>query len=146
MLKKSWFYSLYKGVTLNKYEVLHQIGEGTFADVYFCRKCDSGKPRVIKFFKQTTLSSRAAVANWCQEIMIHHNLDYPAVVKTFEFGTEGIIMKENGQKKKLPILYMVMEYVESDLLTLMEKQGRPKETQARHLFRQIVEGVGYIHS
>ena len=53
------------------------------------------------------------------EIRIHHTLDHPGIVKLFEFGTEGIFKMKNGQKKKEYLYYMVEEYVETDLLSLM---------------------------
>ena len=68
------------------------------------------------------------------------------MVKLFEFGTEGILKLKDGTKLKRSLYYMVEEYVEADLLTLMQSVGRMDENYARNLFQQIVNAVEYIHN
>jgi len=44
-------------------------------------------------------------------------------------------------------LHIVMEYAgEGDLLQLIKKRTRIPESEARILFKQIVYGIGHIHS
>lgn len=43
-------------------------------------------------------------------------------------------------------IYLVLESAESDLFTYLQRSGPLPETQARYLFRQIVDAVAYLHS
>ena len=146
--KVSKFTTLYQGCPLHKYKLEKQIGEGSTADIYKCRTKNK-QTRVIKFFKyecdQETYEL-SGTNDIHDEIRIHHRLDHPGVVKLFEFGTEGILKLKDGTKIKRNLYYMVEEYVEADLLSLMQRVGRMDENYARNLFQQIVNAVEYIHN
>lgn len=69
------------------------------------------------------------------EVSIHHQLRHPNILKLLHFFEDS----EN--------VYMVMELCAGgELYQKMKKTGPFGETEVVHLFKGIVEGVGYLHS
>ena len=64
----------------------------------------------------------------------------------YEFGTEGTLMcQSGGQERHRNIAYIVMEYVESDILTQMQSVGALGEETGRFFLNQILDALEYMH-
>jgi len=52
------------------------------------------------------------------EISIMYNLDHNGIVKMYEFGDDGKLVNDSGEELcEEPVVYIVMEYVESNLFS-----------------------------
>jgi serine/threonine protein kinase len=80
------------------------------------------------------------------EVSLLATMDHPGVIKLFEYNLEGeIVIEPSGHC--IQIFFIVLEYVErGDLFSLMEQRNTPfSEDLARHYFKQMVDGIAYLH-
>ncbi|XP_063978078.1 cyclin-dependent kinase-like 1 isoform X2 [Diachasmimorpha longicaudata] len=119
--------------TMERYERLARLGEGSYGVVFQCRDRQTGKLVAVKKFQQTEddpLIRKIAL----REIRLLKNLKHPNLVNLLEVFRK---------KRKL---HLVFEYCEHTLLNEMEKypHGCP-EHLIRQLTWQILQGVAYCH-
>ncbi|KAK0182650.1 hypothetical protein PV327_000765 [Microctonus hyperodae] len=119
--------------TMERYERLGRLGEGSYGVVFQCRDRQTGKLVAVKKFQQTEddpLIRKIAL----REIRLLKNLKHPNLVNLLEVFR---------RKRKL---HLVFEYCEHTLLNEMEKylNGCP-EHMTRQLTWQILQGVAYCH-
>ena len=61
-----------------------------------------------------------------------------------EYNKDGIVEKENGKKEA--VIYIVLELATGgELFDYVATTGRFSETIARFYFRQLIEGLDYVH-
>ncbi|XP_034942539.1 cyclin-dependent kinase-like 1 isoform X3 [Chelonus insularis] len=119
--------------TMERYERLGRLGEGSYGVVFQCRDRQTGRLVAVKKFQQTEddpLIRKIAL----REIRLLKNLKHPNLVNLLEVFR---------RKRKL---HLVFEYCEHTLLNEMEKypHGCP-ENMTRKLTWQILQGVAYCH-
>ncbi|XP_012275939.1 cyclin-dependent kinase-like 1 isoform X3 [Orussus abietinus] len=119
--------------TMERYERLARLGEGSYGVVFQCRDRQTGRLVAVKKFQQTEddpLIRKIAL----REIRLLKNLKHPNLVNLLEVFR---------RKRKL---HLVFEYCEHTLLNEMEKypKGCPELT-IRQLTWQILQGVSYCH-
>ncbi|XP_076059429.1 serine/threonine-protein kinase Chk1-like [Oratosquilla oratoria] len=108
-------------------EVRH-LGKGGFATVKLVKDVSSGficARKTIQIFN---------IERQLEEIKLHRKLEHQNVVAFL------------GEYRDSENLYVFLEYVDGD--TLQDRIGRNgvSERRARHYFKQLIEGVKYIHS
>ncbi|XP_046434819.1 cyclin-dependent kinase-like 4 isoform X2 [Neodiprion fabricii] len=119
--------------TMERYERLARLGEGSYGVVFQCRDRQTGRLVAVKKFQQTEddpLIRKIAL----REIRLLKNLKHPNLVNLLEVFR---------RKRKL---HLVFEYCEHTLLNEMEKfpKGCPDST-TRQLTWQILQGIAYCH-
>ncbi|XP_011330210.1 cyclin-dependent kinase-like 4 isoform X2 [Ooceraea biroi] len=119
--------------TMERYERLARLGEGSYGVVFQCRDRQTGNLVAVKKFQQTEddpLIRKIAL----REIRLLKNLKHPNLVNLLEVFR---------RKRKL---HLVFEYCENTLLHEMEKypSGCPDLT-TRQITWQILQGVAYCH-
>ena len=73
------------------------------------------------------------------------NFDHRHVVKYYEYAESTVMTKENGEK--VQVACIAQEMVEGgELYDYLAYCGPFSGTEARYFFRQLLEGVHYIHS
>ncbi|KAI4086559.1 MAG: hypothetical protein LQ344_007462 [Seirophora lacunosa] len=134
-------YSLNLGTcgSIRDYERLNQLGEGTYGVVFRARERASSKTVALKQIRIPHEERQNGVPiTALREISILRSLRHDNIVNVLEVAVGQNAMDE---------VYMVMEYCEQDLATLLDEL-RVKFTmsQIKCLFRQLLLGLDYLHS
>ena len=116
-----------------KYEVLGVVGEGAYGIVYKCRNKETDKFVAIKKFKE--IEDKLVQKTMKRELKMLQMLKHDNVV---DFQ-EAFIYKEN--------LFLVFEYVEKNLLEVLEKfpEGLNPKLIRSFVF-QMCKAVHYLHT
>jgi len=111
------------------------LGRGAFGKVNLGMHKLTRKLIAIKSINKEYLSEEKQRSKIMHEVSILLQLRHESIVKLYEtFETERHIM-------------LVMELAAGgDLLNFVRKRKKLDEETARILFKQIIEGLGYIHS
>jgi serine/threonine protein kinase len=79
------------------------------------------------------------------EVETMSQLSHPNIVNLIEYNKDGILERSNGDKK--PVIYIALELAQGgELFDYVAITGRFDERVARFYFRQIIEGLNYVHS
>ena len=127
----------------NSYEQLdnfilgNEIGKGAYATVRSAKNKQSSSKVAIKIYDKFKLLTPNRKKNAEREIKILTRLNHPNIVKLYK-------TVENNKS-----LNLIMEYVNGCSLMAYLKQKpnkRLEESEARSIFRQIIEALDYCHS
>lgn len=124
------------------YEILDTLGEGTFGKVELARK--DANLYAIKFTSDNQIYSPQILEQiFYKEASLLRGLDHPNIIKLYEGFLHGNFIQPGlCQKKKAGLVF---EYAPHSLGQIMEL-GALEEPLSRALFRQLLEGLSYIHS
>ena len=125
------------GKIIKPYEVISQLGQGGMGVVYKARSLTlKNKVVAIKQLWSQFSNNPVFVKLFLDEGEKLFNLDHRNIVKVTD------ILEEGGE------FFIVMEFVEGRTLNEIIKRevGPIERKRAINLFRQILEGVAYIHS
>ncbi|XP_069767068.1 mitogen-activated protein kinase 6 [Narcine bancroftii] len=127
-----------------RYMDLKPLGYGGNGLVFSAVDNDCDKRVAVK---KIVLSDPQSVKHALREIKIIRRLDNDNIVKVFEIlGPSGIPMSDDvGAITELNSVYIVQEYMETDLAKLLE-QSPFSEEHARLFMYQLLRGLKYIHS
>ena len=115
-----------------KYDVLGVVGEGAYGIVYKCRNKETGKYVAIKKFKE--IEDKLVQKTMKRELKMLQMLKHDNVV---DFQ-EAFIYKGN--------LFLVFEYVEKNLLEVLEKSQEGLNPKLiRSFVFQMCKAVHYLH-
>lgn len=117
-----------------QYRVLQQLGKGHFATVYLCVERASGKQFAAKVFeKRPGDSQKTQTETLQQEIALLMGVNHPNLLclkDTFD-ENDGV--------------YLVLELApEGELFNLIVSKQKLSESETRHVFRQLLEGLKYL--
>ena len=118
----------------NFYLYGRQIGHGAFGKVNLALHVASGRLVAIKSFNKKNLKKKNARQKINNEIEMLSRLRHPfisQILDSFETDTH---------------IFIVMEYICGDLLGFIRKRGKLSETVSKIIFKQLIEGLRYIHS
>ena len=116
----------------NKYKVLGVVGEGAYGIVYKCRNEETKEFVAIKKFKET--DDDIVKKTMKRELRVLQLLKHENIVE----------FKEAFRKKNN--LFLVFEYVERNLLELLEEKPTGLEPNLiRNLIYQLCKAIKYIH-
>ena len=117
----------------NFYLYGRQIGHGAFGKVNIALHVASGRLVAIKTFNKKNLKKKNAKQKIKNEIEMLSRLRHPFISQILDsFETETHI-------------FIVMEYICGDLLGFIRKRGKLSETVSKIIFKQLIEGLKYIH-
>lgn len=120
---------------MNKYEVLGMVGEGAYGVVLRCRNKETDAVVAIKKFKDSNDSDETLIKTTQREIKILKLLKHPNIVTLLE-----------GFKRKNK-LYLVFEFVDMNLLQLLEQQSNGlEESLIQNYIYQLVQAISFCHS
>ncbi|KAG5477913.1 hypothetical protein LSCM4_05305 [Leishmania orientalis] len=121
---------------LQRYELGPVLGQGSLAAVRLGIDRETGAAVAIKLIERRRFCSEEAAGSLHIEIEMMRSMDHPHVVRVLDaFEGSGCVA-------------LVMEYVRGgDLFDYIVGRGRNPftEAEARHLFRQLLEAMLYIH-
>lgn len=118
---------------MNKYEVLGVVGEGAYGVVLRCRNKDNGEVVAIKKFKESE-DDDVVKKTTLREVKVLRMLRHPNIVS----------LKEAFRRKGK--LYLVFEYVEKNLLEVLEDNPRGLDADlVRHYIYQLCQAIDWCH-
>ncbi|TEA24677.1 hypothetical protein DBR06_SOUSAS6310054, partial [Sousa chinensis] len=118
---------------IDDYEILHTIGEGTFAKVKLARHILTGTQVAVKVIKKRR-QSLSTFQEHFREVRNLKALNHPNIVKLL-----GVIDTEET-------LFLVMEYLSGgDMFSYLVNHGRMTEAEARGPFQQLVSALQHCH-
>lgn len=124
------------GEQIEDYEVLNLLGKGGFASVYRSRCLKTGIEVAIKMIDKKLMQAAGMVGRVRQEVAIHSRLKHPSVLELYTFFED------------MNYVYLVLELCHNGELQRYLKNNAVilDEEEASHLFRQVVQGLLYLHS
>ncbi|KAJ8446813.1 hypothetical protein Cgig2_016123 [Carnegiea gigantea] len=121
------------------FQKLEQIGEGTYGQVYMARELQTGEIVALKKIRMDNEKEGFPITA-IREIKILKKLHHENVIKLKE-----IVTSPDGNKYKGGI-YMVFEYMDHDLTGLADRPGmRFSVPQIKCYMRQLLTGLHYCH-
>ncbi|XP_046538134.1 mitogen-activated protein kinase 6-like [Equus quagga] len=128
----------------SRYMDLKPLGCGGNGLVFSAVDNDCDKRVAIK---KIVLTDPQSVKHALREIKIIRRLDHDNIMKVFEIlGPSGSQLTDDvGSLTELNSVYLVQEYMETDLANVLE-QGPLLEEHARLFMYQLLHGLKYIHS
>ena len=121
-----------------QYEFVQWIKSGGYGQVYLAKKVITGKEYAIKQIDTSDFSTEE-IYNISRENLILRTMNHKNVIKLYDSFTYD---------KKF---YTVMDYARGGELTLIlegkegNKKNRLNESECKKIFKQIYDGVCYIH-
>ncbi|XP_068981108.1 serine/threonine-protein kinase fused isoform X1 [Bombus flavifrons] len=118
---------------MEKYEVLKQVGEGSFGQVYKAKKRSDGEIVAFKVIRKRGRSFKE-LKSLRQECEIQRHLHHPNIIQMLDsFETENEIV-------------VVTEYADKELYEILGKAGRLSEQRAQVIACDLVSALYYLHS
>ncbi|XP_023332318.1 cyclin-dependent kinase 10 [Eurytemora carolleeae] len=118
------------------FEKLNRIGEGTYGIVYRARDTKSGYIVALKKLRMEREKDGIPVSG-LREISILLNCDHENIVR----------VREIAVGRSLESIFLVMEYCEQDLASLLDNMQNPfSESQVKCIMKQAFQGLSYLHS
>ncbi|PIA52158.1 hypothetical protein AQUCO_01000202v1 [Aquilegia coerulea] len=131
------------------FEKLEQIGEGTYGQVFMAREIKTGEIVALKKIRMDNEREGFPITA-IREIKILKKLHHDNVIKLKEIVTSpGPEKDDNGKldgNKYKGSIYMVFEYMDHDLTGLSDRPGmRFTVPQIKCYMRQLLTGLHYCH-
>jgi cell division cycle 2-like protein len=121
--------------SVDEFERLNKIDEGTYGVVYRAKDKKSGEVVALKKVKMEKEREGFPLTS-LREINILLSFHHPSIVDVKE-----VVVGNN-----LDSIFMVMEYMEHDLKALMESMKQPfSQSEVKCLMLQLLEGIKYLH-
>ena len=122
-----------KSDPLKEYNVIKNIGEGTFGKVDLVEHKITGMIRAMKVMKKTNIANKNNEAAVLNELNILRKIDHQNVVKIYEFYSD----KDN--------YYLITEYCEGGDLYGATRNVHLSEIQVACIMYQILTALNYLH-
>jgi serine/threonine protein kinase len=119
---------------LGKFELLEELGQGSFGHVFRARDTELGRTVAIKLLRAGGLASREEVDRFVREARSAARLQHPGLVALYETG-----QTEEGA------FYLVEEFVQGETLAARLRAGRPDYRQAAELVAAVADALDYAH-
>jgi len=119
---------------IGKFELLEELGLGSFGQVFRARDTELGRIVAIKLLRAGRLASREEVDRFLREGRSAAQLQHPGLVALFETG-----QTEDG------MFYLVEEFVEGETLGARLKAGRFGFRLAAELIAAVADALDYAH-
>ena len=123
-----------KRETLYRYNILKDLGQGTFGKVKLAVHKHSKEKVAIKILEKSKILEDSDRERVSREIQILKILRHPSITQLYE-------ILEDDQN-----LFLITEFVSNgELFDYIVAQRRVKEMEACKFFQQIIDGIEYIH-
>ncbi|XP_051197952.1 cyclin-dependent kinase F-4 isoform X1 [Lolium perenne] len=117
---------------MERYNIITEVGDGTFGSVWRAINKESGEVVAIKKMKKKYYSWEECIN--LREVKSLRKMNHPNIVKLKE------VIREND------MLFFVFEYMECNLYQLMKSKGKPfSETEIRNWCFQVFQALSHMH-
>ncbi|CAD8043242.1 unnamed protein product [Paramecium primaurelia] len=120
-----------------RFQICKFLGKGKFSDVYQAQDKQSKIIVALKVIPKATIQKYGMEKQLANEIKIQGYLDHPNILKLF------------GYFQEWSKVVLILEYAtDGELFKLLKKQPKKRfsEQTVSGYIRQIIEGIGYMHS
>jgi serine/threonine protein kinase len=119
---------------LGKFELLEELGIGSFGQVFRARDRELGRIVALKILRAGRLASREDVDRFMREAQSAAHLQHPGLVALYEAG-----QTPDG------VCYLVEEFVEGETLAARLRTGRIDFRRAAELVESIARALDFAH-
>jgi serine/threonine protein kinase len=119
---------------LGKFELLEELGRGSFGHVFRARDTELGRTVAIKLLRAGRLAGREEADRFVREARSAAQLQHPGLVALYETGET-----EDG------LCYLVEEFVEGETLAARLRAGRFAFRQAAELVAEVADALDSAH-
>ncbi|KAL6609791.1 hypothetical protein ACP70R_039760 [Stipagrostis hirtigluma subsp. patula] len=123
-----------RSILMERYEIGRQLGQGTFARVYYARNLTTGQSVAIKMINKDKILRLGLMDQIKREITVMRLVRHPNVVQLFE------VMATKNK------IYFVLEHAKGGELFNKIAKAKLSEEAARKYFHQLISAVEYCHS
>ncbi|CAH1780024.1 unnamed protein product [Owenia fusiformis] len=121
--------------SVTEFEKLNRVGEGTYGIVYRARDTRTDEIVALKKMRMEREKDGIPISG-LREMTILLNLRHDNIVE----------LREIVVGKSLDSMFLVMEYCEQDLASLLDNMQAPfSEAQVKCIFMQLCRGLTYLH-
>lgn len=118
-----------------EFEKLNRVGEGTYGVVYRAKDTVNGQTVALKRARMDKEKDGIPISS-LREINLLLNISHKNIVE----------LKEVAVGRKLDNLFLVMEYCQQDLASLLDNMTIPfTEAQVKCLMIQLLKGISHLH-
>ncbi|KAL7753778.1 hypothetical protein RI367_000710 [Sorochytrium milnesiophthora] len=122
--------------SVEDFEKGNRVGEGTYGVVYRVADAQDGLQYAVKRIRMDNDSDGFPIPS-IREVSLLRKLRHRNVVRVKE-----VVVGDTLDKT-----YMLMEFADTDLAALLDRQPAPLgDAEVKCLIRQLVEGVAYLHN
>ncbi|KAF8859588.1 Pkinase-domain-containing protein [Acephala macrosclerotiorum] len=134
----------FKGCSsINDYDILGKLGEGTFGEVHRAKSKKTGAIVALKKILMHNEKDGFPITA-LREIKLLKLLSHPNILKLEEMAVEH--HTKPTDKRKRAIMYMVTPYMDHDLSGLLENpKVKLQEPHIKCYLLQLLEGLRYLH-
>ncbi|EPE09661.1 cmgc cdk protein kinase [Ophiostoma piceae UAMH 11346] len=134
----------YQGCSnIRDYELLGKLGEGTFGEVHKAKSRRTGEMVALKKIIMHNEKDGFPITA-LREIKLLKLLNHKNVLKLEDMAVEH--SQKSTDKRKRPIMYMVMPYMDHDLSGLLDNPSVQFDIpQIKCYLLQLLEGLRYLH-
>jgi serine/threonine protein kinase len=126
------------GGTVGKYELTHNLGQGTFGLVFTARDPDLDRAVALKVLNPAHATNRDLVQRFLQEARATARIAHPGVVTLLDFGRVPTSLGETA--------YITMELLQGESLTSrLTRCGRLPPGIAVEIARQVASALDAAH-
>lgn len=120
---------------LGKFELLEELGMGSFGQVFRARDTELNRIVAIKMLRAGRLASREEVDRFVREARSAAQLKHPGLVALYETGQtpEGVA-------------YLVEEFIQGQTLASREKLEKFTFRQTAELIAEVADALDYAHA
>ena len=116
--------------SIGNFEILENIGKGTYANIYNAINFETKTKVAIKVFLKKKINKE----QFFKEVEIMKKIDFPFIIPLYSF------------EEDLNFFYLIMEKVEGKtLLELINEKGKFTEPISKFIFFQILCSINYLH-
>ncbi|CAM0955005.1 unnamed protein product [Alopecurus aequalis] len=123
-----------RSILMGRYEIGRQLGQGTFAKVYYARNLTNGQSVAIKMIDKEKVIRIGLMDQLKREISIMRIVRHPNILQLYE------VMATRSK------IYFALEYAKGGELFNKIAKGKLSEDAARKYFHQLITAVEYCHS
>ena len=130
---------------IGNWEIHKTLGSGAFSKVKLGRHKDNNQFAAIKIMKRGNHVSQSFKDLVKNEIDTLKNLEHANLIRLIEFDDNATYKKADGTEQN--IFYMALELCTGgELFDFIAQTGRFSEPVARYYFKQMLEGLNYMHN
>jgi serine/threonine protein kinase len=120
---------------LGKFELVEELGVGSFATVYRARDMDLERTVAIKVPRAGALAGQSDIDRFRREARSVAQLKHPGIVALYDVG-----QAEDGTS------YLIVEFIEGATLADRLHQDRPDCRRAAELIAAVADALDYAHA
>ena len=130
---------------LDQYSLTKTLGSGFSAKVKLATDKDGNEYAIKIFNMENPMNDQRQMELIKQEFEAAKKLDHKYICKYHDFQENKTLQKPNGKTKR--VSYLVQEAVlGGELFTYMAETGVFSETMCRHLVKQMLMALHYLHT